>query len=67
MSTQAQDNKFGREFLESITDWIDDNMSPSEVFSEDTLINWAMAWAEKQDEWITDPDKWARENGYIRE
>lgn len=55
MSTSQQDNIFGREFLESIFEWVINNMEddiidwikesfdPPEIFSEGQLENWALS------------------------
>ena len=38
----ADAQKFGLWFLSDIVDWIDQNLDPEEVYSEDTLRNWAL-------------------------
>jgi len=65
--TRNLDNQFGIEFLDDIREWIGDHYNPEEVFSQDKMESWAREWARKQDEWIPDPDKWAHENGYVKE
>lgn len=40
MSTM-DDNKFGKEFLDPIKDWIAENLKPDDVFGHDQLVNWA--------------------------
>lgn len=57
-----QENEFGRNFLDSILEWIEKNMNPEDVFSEDSLRD----WGKDQEEWIPDPDQWAVENGYVK-
>lgn len=41
MSTLEQDKRFGREFLDQIIDWIAANLEPDDVFSLETLLDWA--------------------------
>jgi len=37
MSTVAQENDFGRDFLPNIVQWIGQNLDPEDVFDADTL------------------------------
>ena len=39
--SQADDNAFGREFLDQITSWIGSNMEPADIFEEKKLEEWA--------------------------
>jgi hypothetical protein len=41
MSSQAEDQDFGRTFLETIVSWIGKTMKPNDVFNEKQLANWA--------------------------
>ena len=66
-SNLDQEKAFGREFLDNILEWIGSIMSPEDVFDEKKLSAWALAWAENQKEWISDPDDWALENGYVKD
>lgn len=42
MSTGVQDQRFGIDFLETITDWIAQHMEPSQVFDDKKLREWAL-------------------------
>jgi len=67
MTSQQKNMTFGAEFLDGIVEWIGRTLDPEDVFSDSDLENWARLWAKEQEEWIDDPDKWALENGYIKE
>lgn len=39
--TFGKRNRFGDELVEHTTDWIQENLDPIDVFSEEQLIQWA--------------------------
>lgn len=41
MTTQQQDQAFGREFTDTVVQWVADNLNPEEVFTEKVLEQWA--------------------------
>ena len=41
MTTVAEDNVFGRDFLERIIEWVAGNLDPEDVFEEKKLAGWA--------------------------
>lgn len=41
ITTTAEDNAFGREFLDQILEYVSANFSPDDVFDEDVLAQWA--------------------------
>ena len=43
MTTMPQDQQFGTRFLDAIAEWMDENLMPEDVFSEESLADWARA------------------------
>ena len=41
MSRKYDRNLFGRDNLDTILDWINDNMAPEDVYAEEKLTTWA--------------------------
>jgi hypothetical protein len=69
MSTTYQDHTFGAAFLESIIEWIAENVGPDRVYSNGELIEWVR-------DNVSDPADvyeestlraWAESNGYTKE
>lgn len=58
--------QFGADMLDSLVDWMRDNLSPSEVFNDDQLT----AWAKEREPEDVFSDKeleaWATENGFTK-
>ena len=42
MSSRAEDDLFGSEFLEIIVAWVGANLDPNDVFDRRKLVNWAI-------------------------
>jgi len=71
MTTGLQVDKFGRDFLDEIVDWIANNLEPAEVFSADSLRDWADSHdfihandVEPANCKERDLEAWARDEGY---
>ena len=72
MSTTSSDERqfaeklFGSEKLDEAIQWIAENLSPTDVFSEDKLIKWTSVHKKPEDVYRSKVLKeWALENGYI--
>jgi hypothetical protein len=66
MSNHKQDVEFGEKFLEEITGWIAEKLSPEEVFSEERLREWAAGKEIQELVDESDLDEWATLNGYSK-
>ena len=74
MSTANQDSAFGGVFLESIIEWIAENVDPEDVFEDRQLRDWA-----ENNNFVSagdvdvhhcqeiDLETWAEDNGYVKE
>lgn len=55
--------KFGEDILDPIINWIEGNLKPNEVFSEETLILWMKDTYSPEDIFTYDQlDEWANQN-----
>lgn len=71
-TTASQDGKFiqaviSGSLLEDSIDWVKSNLSPTDVFDEKELVNWATGMEVDSIFPASDLEKWAEANGYVKE
>lgn len=67
MTTKTQDNDFGSKFLEDILAWAGSQLDPTDVFSENFLLDWAMGKPVEDVATESKLEQWALDNGFIRD
>lgn len=62
---QFKSHVFDQNLLDSSLEWIEDNLNPEDVFSDEQLINWAQQ--KKPDDIFNtrELEEWALNNGFV--